>query len=175
MVNAPSCGVLRLEMTEPTCVVVSALTCVALNAVTDKALNWVVDSDAMSLVETAVTWAVPKVLNCDVLSPETAAELMAPICEPDSEAKPLVLMEPICVLLSAAMSLGEIAAMSAVLMDDRLAVLRPETWLLVRAPMASVDRAVTCELLRAANAAALMSTTSAAETYGSWEVVRACA
>jgi len=126
VVNAPSCGVLRLEMTEPTCVVVSELTCVALNAVTDKAPNWVVDSEEMSLVETAATCAVPKVLNCEVVMPATCAELMAPICAADSEAKPLVLMEPIWVLLRALTTLVDSAATSAVASVDRVVVERAE-------------------------------------------------
>jgi hypothetical protein len=162
-------------MTEPTCVVVSALTCGALNAVTDKAVNWVVESEEMLFVETAVTWAVPKPLNCDVLKPETCAEVIALICEPLSEAKPLVVMEPIWVLVRAPMSLGESAATSPVLMDDRVVVLNCAAWPVVSAPMACVVRAVTCELLRAANAAVLMLTTSAAEMDGICPVVSACA
>ena len=126
VVKAPSCPVLRLEITEPTCVVVSELTCVALNAVTDKAPSWVVDSDEMSLVETAATWAVPKVLNCEVVIPATCAELMEPICAADSEAKPLVLIEPIWVLLSALTTLVDSAATSAVPNVDRVVVDRAE-------------------------------------------------
>lgn len=110
-----------------------------------------------------------------MLSPETCAEVMAPICAAESEAKPVVVMEPIWVLVRAAMSLGAIAAMSAVLMDDRVVVLNVAAWLVVRALMACVVRAVTCELLRAANAAVLMLTTSAAEIEGICPVVRACA
>src|SRR5258708_7600671 len=138
VVNAPSCPVLRPEITEPTCVVVSALTCGALNAVTDKATNWVVDSEEMLFVETAEIWAVPKPLNCEVLKPETCAEVMAPTCAAESEAKPLVVMEPIWVLVRAAMSLGAIAAISPGLMDDTAAVLHVAAWLVVRALIACV-------------------------------------
>ena len=63
VVKAPSCALPRLEITEPTCVVVRALTCGTLNAVTDRAPNCVVDSEEMLFVETAEIWAVPKPLN----------------------------------------------------------------------------------------------------------------
>jgi len=86
-----------------------------------------------------------------------------------------VLIAPICVLVRAAISFGEIAAMSAVLMDASVVVLRVATWLVVRAAMACVLSASTCELLRAANAAVLISTTSAAEIEGICPVVSACA
>ena len=122
MVRALTCAVLRLEMTEATCVLVSALTCVAFNAVMDKALNCVVESEEMSLVEIAVTWAVPKVANCEVLRPATCAEVMAPTCDAVNEAKPPVLIEPICVLVSALRTLVDSAATSPVLSPDSVVV-----------------------------------------------------
>src|SRR5581483_1393188 len=115
VVSALTCAVLRLEMTEATCVLVSAPTCEALNPPIARAPNCVVESEEMSFVEIAATWAVPKVANCEVLSPATCTEVMAPICAALSEANPLVLMEPIWVLERVAMSLAERAPTSATL------------------------------------------------------------
>ena len=66
-------------------------------------------------------------------------------------------------LVRAAISLVESAATSVPLSDEMTVVLRLDTWLVVRAPMAPVESAPTCELSKAAMAAVLMSTTSAAE------------
>jgi len=73
------------------------------------------------------------------------------------------------------MSFAEIAATSPVLMAEMVAVLSNDACAVVRAFRACVVRAVTCELLSAANAAVLMLTTSAAEIDGICPVVSACA
>src|SRR5436309_1751851 len=78
----------------------------------------------MSLVETAATWAVPRLLNCEVLKPEICAEVIGPRCVAVSEAKPLVLIDPIWVLVSALTTLVDSAATSAVLSPDRVVVER---------------------------------------------------
>ena len=52
--------------------------------------------------------------------------MIEPICEADSEAKPLVLMEPIWVLLRALTTLVDSAATSAVASVDRVVVERAE-------------------------------------------------
>src|SRR5690348_15824847 len=109
-------------MTEATCVLVNELTWAALNPPTDRAPNWVVDSEEMSLVEIAATWAVPNPVNCEVLSPATCAEVIAPICVAVNEAKPAVLIEPIWVLVRALRTLVDRAATSAVLNPFRVEV-----------------------------------------------------
>ena len=63
VVKAPYCAVLRLEMTELSCVLVRAPTCEPVNAVTDRAANCVVDSWEISLVVIAVIWAVTSLVN----------------------------------------------------------------------------------------------------------------
>jgi len=60
--------------------------------------------------------------------------VIAPICEAVSEAKPLVLMEPICVLVRALRTLVDSAATSAVLNPFRVEVESPEAWTVVSAP-----------------------------------------
>jgi len=96
--------------------VVSALTCAALNEVTeDRAPNCVVESEAMSLVEIAAIWAVPRPAICAVPIPDTWEEVMAPICALVRAAKPVSLSEPIWVLVRALTTLVDSAATSVVL------------------------------------------------------------
>src|SRR6202012_4554136 len=99
-----------------------------------------VESDAMSLVDTAATWVVPKPVSCEVVRPATCAELIAPICAAVSDAKAAVLIEPICVLVSALTTLVDSAATSAGLRRDRVVVDRAEACPVVKPPNCAVLR-----------------------------------
>ena len=126
---------LRLEITEATCVLVRELTCPAFSEVMlDRAPNWVVDSEEMSLVAIAAVWAVPRVASCVVLKPETCAEVIEPTCAAVSAATPLVLMEPIWVVLRALRTLVDSAATSTLLSPFSVVVDRAEACEVVRAP-----------------------------------------
>ena len=155
---------------------VRALTCVLLSDVAVRAPNCVVESwETLHRRKCRRSERLPRVANCVVLSPDTAEELMAPTWATVREAKELALIEPIWVLLRAPTSLVDSAATCAPLKDARSVVVRLAAWLVDRAPRALLESESTWELLRAAMAAVLMLTTSAAEMYGIWEVVRACA
>src|ERR1700722_17401483 len=169
VVKAPSCPVLRLEITEPTWVLVSQLTCVALSALNARATSWEVDSEEMSLVETAATCAVPKLPNCAVLIPATCVEAIEPICAAVRDAKPAVLIEPICVLLRALTILVDSAATSAVLSPDSVEVERAEACTVVRAPSCPVLRLEitepTCVLVSELTCAAFNALTARAPSW----------
>ena len=78
VVTALICPAPSEPMTEVICVLVRALTCVLLNEVAVRAPNCVVESCETLPAAIPAVWAVPRVANCVVLSPDTAAELMAP-------------------------------------------------------------------------------------------------
>ena len=153
---------------------VRALTCVLLNDVAVRAPSCVVESCETLPAAMPAVWAVPRVVNCEVLSPDTAEELMAPTWATVREAKELALIEPIWVLLRAPMSLVDRAATCAPLRDARSDVVRLAAWLVDRAPRALLESESTCALLRAATAAVLMLTTSAAEIYGNMAIRMGC-
>src|SRR5260370_336863 len=66
---------------------------------------------------------------------------MAPTCAAVSEAKPLVLLEPISVLVSALMTLVDSAATSVVVSPDRVVFERPVVCTVVKASGCEVRRA----------------------------------